>query len=1333
MPSDPWLAVGTPAPSQDPVAAPASSELTPDPWLAVGSKDDPWKAVGVPKKFYSGDPDSIKTAATNPGFDPVAHVAENPDDPHALDFAAKVVDYQNRNVSTGDSFKQNLSSAASGIVPAVKSLAKGALSTVQTAANAVKEGSAERDALKAGDIPTAEQHHAQFKADSLALMGAGQSGTMQAGNMAPHLARWGGDKVTGQPDLDTIKGRLQEYATVHNQTADAEAGKLTGMVPNFISTPQEIAAAGGKITPVEYVQNMSQILNPTNVIPFGEGAAVGRVLLRAPELAVSGVGKVAAAGARAVGHDADTAAAIGENAAIRAQQATDAISSVPRQAIGGALQAVGVTGEAAQKIAGAVATSPIVKEAVPVLGAAYALSDDDPKAAVSALLGYGAGRIGLRAIRKAAGSKIFESIGDAGAAVRAGDLTNPLAGKGALAGVASDALETVGKGAVGGAAIGGISQLGQERPGAVGEGIGGGAALGAAGGAAGHALGGKALNAYFKDANDPGAAAGPLKTSSPAYGVDPGLDAAHQTAMATLTPAQQATFNQYRNLGDAMGARIYGVDTGTFRKLTGQDSRGAHLPNGDILVNVDHGIDSLSHEITHSLQADMQANDPARLEALYRNIKPDDLQSFTDEYNKRLLQDNPNATPLDPSSPTAKQEYLSEQMQHVMAGRPIAQVGAKSRFSTLLIGAVGRAVERVTGSSLSDATSQIGAKTSFLNDKLLRDYLDQKANSPGSAQPPPTNGNPSRTPQGPQAGAPAQPVAGQAGANAAPAGKAVHPAAPLAKAVVAAGEAVPFQRALGSAADAVAEGKLNGPYDTLTYLKAHLFDSPIWKKMNDQQRQTMVDFVLDRPDQVFDLFHDESPAPARPAPPAPQPEPAPVPASNGAVGSEPVEPSASDTLHIPARKVMPNVRVGPTKAPTTSFERLHEDEFRPGEQPPGLKLATRRKLEDDGSISSVEQTHLTGTGFDKTNPEEMKLLDEAKKHVPNPPVFQEALDAATEAINEGKNLSFNYRSAQREAEGSPTRFESMAAQSDANVGLTSRQEVEKTLSPTGFDVRPKKLEAVFTRESRKNALQKAKDYYQNLDGRHRPAFKDLEEASAAIKDIAAKRSKGQPLDGYTQKQAAEAEKFLDKEERPVVYLKGYSPDKVIANAKNLAEALKTSGLQLDRRFSQLHTYLTSKGLSDDLYTRNQNMRHGYRGDGQPFLDADGKPIASDPDFNPIPLDDWKSQALNVVEGGPSDSYYKEFNANAPSAGRAQIDPKGGANPILNDLRGLGKDLALKRPIGTVAGINNIIDSASETIRLDRITRVHGKSDITVPPSSYLQRSAAFMPSGATNL
>lgn len=1368
---------GVPAGSPPPAALPS----TPPPAVgAPGASPQPApfdpSAFGIPAgsqtvsrgpTFDPKNADDIKAAAENRHFDPAAHVAGSGNDPAALDFAAQVEDYRNKNLgafqsptnfvnSIGNNIGSAVDAAKSGF--GVPSLARGALSTLSNAGGVVGNDLLAKIYDDTGRPELADPKSAQAVADMAALVGGARIGSQSALQDLKNLHHWDAD-VFQNPSVDELRGRIADQAsTLTLQDQEAHGNPFGGT-----QTAGQIQAAGGQLTPPSHVEAMSTVLNPENLALAALGEPVARGFANLPENIASGVGHVAGAAASAAGVDLPTAGVIAENAAIRAKRVADGVAAIPQQVAGGAIQAAGLAGQAAQKVVGAKAFPYVVG---PVAGIAGALGLAGPTHGLS--LAQIPGEILESAffgsklapkLQKLAKNPIFQNLSDAGADVRANGFPSIPVPSGVAGRVLYDAGAAAARGAGGGAAMGGVLGAANPQPGSVGSGMASGATLGAGGALLKHTL--RAMDAYWGAANDP-RLKGVLSSVSAPYGTNPTLDAVHDHAMSQLSGADQAKVNRARNLM-AGGAEIYVLPSEQFQQVAGQNSAGVYYgDDGKIFLNQD--TVALGHELGHAVQDDMKANDPATFNSLKENIDPKALDEHTDNYNDLIQGDNPDAKPIPKGSDQAVDEYLADQIQLALEGKPLHQLGVKDRFGTVLTSALGRLVERVTGSSLTEKTATLGAKPSFVSDKLIRDYLDKMANRPGAApKPKEENGPQTPPPEQPETGPAAKPAPVQS-----PEDVAVAVAKRITDADRSAGRAaanpetgfpdsMTFQAALGSLANILSDSgknrksKLNSPESQLAYLDKYLGDTASWKQLTPDEKMALVDFVGDNVKSGYaeDLFHVsahelavpgvapevEGQSPAKAAEPDEAPEP------KQPVEKMPLSPNgvsefvvSRSVQVVPSRAGTPNVRVGPEKASPTPFHRTSEEEYSPGESAPGLRVGTRRDVAPDGSIYEKSEPYLVGTSVDRTNPQEAELLRQAAEHAPDPENFTKGLESFEEAIRSGKPISYNYRSAERDGEGVPTAKESRIAQEQAKFGVTGRNEVEKTMTPTAIKVYPKKKETIFTAQSIKNAVTEAKKYYQKAENNRslKPQFldadgkPDLSAATKAIRDIAKKRRNGEPLSEYHVKQAEEVDDFLDKEERPVFYATGYSQDKVIANAHNLERALRDS--RMDDAFRQETTYLGSKDLPADLEDRALNHSHGYRADGKPFVDADGN---SSPDkaYTPKKLPDWKVQVLNALEGGPAKNAYQDFNANAQSAGREPIeDPHAqGGNPFFSRLKEQGEGLFINRPGGPVKGLSNIIDNATETVRLDRLGRVHGQSDITTPPSSHKQRAAAFMP------
>lgn len=1329
-----------------PVAAPA-----PAPQNSASAPQSGGFVAPVGTIVASPNASSVESDVDNKNFEPAALVQSHfqdfqnpntitPADQDALTHAAQVA--QERDATgRGPSLLSSIPGAIKDLPSMGASLVKGAVNAGNLAIDAAANyPSGVLRKVLIGNDADAQQMMAQGKADALGLVSANEVGSMPLiAKAVLNNQRFKEDLAAQQagikPNLQTYRERLLEDAAIGDQTQQSLQGKSPLMNTSFA----DLQAQGAQTPTPAQVADASSVVNvgtPLSVLGGAGASALGKVLSKVTPEAIGGF--VASQSGPATGAIAQRGA---QAIADAAGKAASSIPSIPSKLVGGAAVAAGTLGKAGQAVAASPALQALTRLAqTPAL--LHGIATLNPVSTEAAALGMAYAPRALQSLADFTGPEQAVQFGKG--LIRDGfGIPAP---QGVVARTAAGLVRPAVLGAAGGAA-GTLPFLPGSTPDEQAHMLAGGAALGAAGGLGSHVTG-NLMDAYFQAQNDP-TLKGVLPTTSAPYGTNPALDAAHAQAMQGLSADKQADINRARNLMTG-SHELYVLPKDQFVQAAGQDSSGVHLDGNKVLLN--QNTVALGHELGHSIEADMQQNDPARLASLYANINPDEMGPFVERYNEKLLKDNPNAEPLTENSPEAKSEYLAEQVQKALQGKPLSQLGAKDRFGTVLTQGLGRFIERVTGSPLTEERSaNLGAKPSFASDKLIRDYLDQKARN--TSQPTENYGNTQGTAQESEAGTPPEPAGQQNPPDvAASVAARVQQSDQEALAAVrkatgknlytfpANSEVLAFQHALGSAADLMADGELSSPMALEKYLGAHLSDSPVWKSLSPGEKSAMADAVIDRPGEVHSMFE-----PGGAAVQAPAKAPAlatvngnsrrPAATALSEAQATPQVAAPSGLMKVPARTGVPNIRVGKGRAPTEEFERFNENDFHREPVAPGLRPGTRRTIGEGGLPVEEPQDYLVGAAFDRTNPKENAMLDQMAKNSGDAPRYLKMTHAVEEAIKNGENLSIGHLSAPSENVASPTKAERGQAQKEANVGLSVRKPVEKSLAPTGILVRPNKEEAVFTKESVQNAKARAKAYYLKASTNRslKPAFGQLKDALAAIADIAKKRGNGEPAGDYEYRQAAEVDKFLDKEEKPVAYVTGYSPDKVIANAHNLAKAFTESDLLKDPSNKTIHAYLTGKDVATDLYNGNQNALHGYRRDGKTFLGANGEDVNAawrDPHYNPVSIDDWKVQVLNVLEGGPSGSHFPEANANAATAGRPPVPDKDtGANPFLNKLKGLKKDLKLTSNGKTVAGVENILDSAQETVRMDRITRHYSSSPITVPPSSYSQRAAAFLPKG----
>lgn len=374
------------------------------------------------------------------------------------------------------------------------------------------------------------------------------------------------------------------------------------------------------------------------------------------------------------------------------------------------------------------------------------------------------------------------------------------------------------------------------------------------------------------------------------------------------------------------------------------------------------------------------------------------------------------------------------------------------------------------------------------------------------------------------------------------------------------------------------------------------------------------------------------------------------------------------------------------------------------------------------------QKYKQGPSFGK---EDMQMLDDAAKQVKaegqDPAEFKKIVGAIQDAIESRNNVTVAYDSAASKLLQTPAATDRALAQELADAGLAPRETVEKNIIPTGFRTQMKG-DPSFTLEG---AEKEVKDLFASK--RRKKYFATPDETMDALKDLVEQKKAGGPITGYDTKQIQHLIGLLPEMEHPRVYVVGYSPDKVNANAQNIVKALEDSDMFKEPKFRKMYDFLKNdeKTWQQAMWERNMNQAHGFRSDGQIFKGYQGEDSflgIRDKDFKPYKLDDFTTQVLNLLDGGASKSYFPEMFQNAESARRPLegLKEKGG-NPLQNDLSDLGDKLKLVRGETTVEGLGNILESASETLRADRIKGIQGIQKLNITPSSYGQRATGFSP------
>lgn len=380
-------------------------------------------------------------------------------------------------------------------------------------------------------------------------------------------------------------------------------------------------------------------------------------------------------------------------------------------------------------------------------------------------------------------------------------------------------------------------------------------------------------------------------------------------------------------------------------------------------------------------------------------------------------------------------------------------------------------------------------------------------------------------------------------------------------------------------------------------------------------------------------------------------------------------------------------------------------------------------------VDSSPQKYLEGRAFDRNDPNEMALLNKAVADSGQPSAqYMATLKAVEEAIGAKNNITGAYDSASSAALQSPLAADRSEAQSLADLGILPRETVEKGIIPMGIRVQDK-AEPIFTPDALAEARDKIEALFNN--SRKKKIYASEDSTFEALQKMVDQRNAGGAVKGFTREQTKHLLGLLPEVNKTRVYVSGYSPDKVFANADNVVKAIESSNLLKDPDIKRTYEYLKSKNWESDLWDKNRNNAAGYRGDGQIFLDKRGNDMTAeirDPNYKPVQIDDWKLQALNLIEGGASPTRAPEAFQNLKSTDRKVGDlMKETANPLQNKLKALGAKLKVVRGDQSVTGLQNIIENATETLRLDRLQGIQGYQDLNILPSSYGQRATGFLP------
>jgi hypothetical protein len=407
--------------------------------------------------------------------------------------------------------------------------------------------------------------------------------------------------------------------------------------------------------------------------------------------------------------------------------------------------------------------------------------------------------------------------------------------------------------------------------------------------------------------------------------------------------------------------------------------------------------------------------------------------------------------------------------------------------------------------------------------------------------------------------------------------------------------------------------------------------------------------------------------------------------------------------------------------------------FGPEETRPALQDRVDRSFDPKTkTVGPKIMGGVRGTRINRNNPSDADHLARALENTPDPEKADSIVKQVEDAIANNKTVDITYNSAKSESKETPTNVERTKEQSLADVGLLDRKGVQKDFAPQYIEIYDTDIPH-YDEASVEQAKQRIDDIFSDPKKRRWNGYTNAEKAKQDVEEFAKQNREGGKAEGFSKLQASGLTEVLKSPETHL-YLRGDSPDKTIANAKNLVAALEPhTG---DKAISNAVNYLKGNLWQGDLIKRRENMANGYRADGKPFMLGEGDPQTSNPDFKPHRLPDFKVQVLNLLEGGPTNTYFEEAQANLPSVeGDAESPrpspealPDTGSNPLVNKLKALGKELTLKKEGGEeVSGLNNILAQSIESIRLDRIKDLKGNAPLEIKPSDYKQRAAGFMP------
>lgn len=191
-------------------------------------------------------------------------------------------------------------------------------------------------------------------------------------------------------------------------------------------------------------------------------------------------------------------------------------------------------------------------------------------------------------------------------------------------------------------------------------------------------------------------------------------------------------------------------------------------------------------------------------------------------------------------------------------------------------------------------------------------------------------------------------------------------------------------------------------------------------------------------------------------------------------------------------------------------------------------------------------------------------------------------------------------------------------------------------------------------------------------------------------------------------------------------LMGRSLDKVITNAQHVFDYLNSgeaTGTKAESVKKDIPFKAIDATFKEKLNQYYENQANGYRGDGKPLAKAGEIGIKANPDYTPHKLTEKEVQFLNLIQGEQGQNFadIAQANERLPIEGRTVLGlPEIDINPLRTRLDSAGFQIRDSK------GSKEILHSASEMIRLDRLKSVK-PSDIVIPRGSSKIQKSGFQP------